>query len=169
MENLKEVPIEEVRKLVINKEVGAKELTDSGICPTCFNEENEGILFGKKEKNLVYEDDLIYALLVGNPRSEGHAAVFSKKHYKDIMELDDELCSHIFLISKKLMNIIREVYGSESVYICSMCDGPMNHFHAQLIPRYSDEKRGSKNFVKERMEYKEDIEKLTKIRNMMKK
>jgi len=32
----------------------------------------------------------------------------------------------------------------------------MNHFHIQLIPRYSFENRGSKNFVKPRMEYKED-------------
>jgi diadenosine tetraphosphate (Ap4A) HIT family hydrolase len=45
-----------------------------------------------------------------------------------------------------------------------MCDGPMNHFHVQLIPRYSYEKRGSKNFVKERMEYVEDIEKRDAIR-----
>ena len=56
------------------------------------------------------------------------------------------------------MNIIKKIYNSESVYLCTMCDGPMNHFHVQLIPRYSFEKRGSKNFVKPRFEYKEDIE-----------
>ena len=60
------------------------------------------------------------------------------------------------------MNILKNVYGSESVYLCTMCDGPMNHFHIQLIPRYSFEKRGSKNFIKERKEYKEDIEKIVK-------
>jgi diadenosine tetraphosphate (Ap4A) HIT family hydrolase len=48
-----------------------------------------------------------------------------------------------------------------------MCDGPMNHFHVQLIPRYDFEKRGSKNFVKERQEYIEDKEKIEKIRTML--
>lgn len=168
MDNLKELANEEVVKLVKDKKVGARELTDSGICPTCFDKENDNVLYGKTD-NILYEDDQIYALLVGNPRAEGHAAVFSKKHFKDMMSLDDELCSHVFLVSKKLMNVIKEVYGSESVYICSMCDGPMNHFHAQLIPRYSDEKRGSKNFVKERKEYVEDMDKIIKIRSLMKK
>ena len=51
---------------------------------------------------------------------------------------------------KLINNEIKEVYSSESVYLCTMCDGPMNHFHVQLIPRYDFEKRGSKNIVKER-------------------
>ena len=48
-----------------------------------------------------------------------------------------------------------------------MCDGPMNHFHVQLIPRYANEKRGSKNFVKPRQEYKEDKEKIKTLRLML--
>ena len=62
------------------------------------------------------------------------------------------------------MNIIKEVYQTESVYLCTMCDGPMNHFHIQLIPRYAFEKRGSKNFVKPRFDYVEDKEKIEEIR-----
>ncbi len=49
-----------------------------------------------------------------------------------------------------------------------MCDGPMNHFHIQLIPRYSFEKKEvQKNFVKPRFEYREDKEKLKKLREKM--
>ena len=81
-----------------------------------------------------------------------------------MMEIDDDTCKKIFVLSKKLMNIIKEVYKSESVYLCTMCDGPMNHFHLQLIPRYENEKRGSKNFVKPRMEYQEDKEKVKELR-----
>mgnify|MGYP003299721288 CR=1 FL=1 len=50
---------------------------------------------------------------------------------------------------KVYMNIIVEVFGCERVYLCTMSDGPMNHYHVQLIPRYSFEERGSKNFVKQ--------------------
>ena len=63
-----------------------------------------------------------------------------------------------------MMNILKKVYCSESVYLCTMCDGPMNHFHIQLIPRYSYEKRGSKNFIKPRKDYIKDREEISKIR-----
>ena len=65
-----------------------------------------------------------------------------------------------------LMNILQNVYNAESIYICTMCDGPMNHFHIQLIPRYK--KRGSKNFVKPRKDYIADKDKIEKIRNLIK-
>jgi diadenosine tetraphosphate (Ap4A) HIT family hydrolase len=44
----------------------------------------------------------------------------------------------------------------------------MNHFHLQLIPRYSFEERGSDNFVKPRFDYKEDKEKIEKLRELLK-
>jgi diadenosine tetraphosphate (Ap4A) HIT family hydrolase len=65
------------------------------------------------------------------------------------------------------MRALKEVYGAESVYLCTMCDGPMNHFHVQLIPRYEYEKRGSKNFVKPRQEYVEDKEKIKAMRSKL--
>ena len=73
----------------------------------------------------------------------------------------------MWVMLKKAMNVVKEVYDAESVYLCTMCDGPMNHFHLQLIPRYSYEKRGSTNFVKPRMDYVEDKEKLKKLREML--
>ena len=143
-------------------------LTDRGICPTCYNKENNNCLYGELGNKLLYENDLFECFLVGNPRADGHTIISSKKHYKDMMEIPDDLCQEVFVFAKRLMNILKEVYTAESVYLCTMCDGPMNHFHVQLIPRYDFEKRGSKNFVKERKEYVEDIEKINQIRNLLK-
>ena len=84
-----------------------------------------------------------------------------------MMEIDDDTCKDVFVLAKKIMKLIKEIYESESVYLCTMCDGPMNHFHVQLIPRYSFEKRGSKNFVKPRFDYVEDKEKINKLRSAM--
>ena len=165
--NLKELSNEELKKLVLNKKVEVKDIVDSGICPTCFDRENDHILYGENKDKMIYEDDYFECFLVGNPRAEGHAAISTKKHFKDMMEIDDETCTKIYLLAKKLMVILKETYKSESVYLCTMCDGPMNHFHVQLIPRYSFENRGSKNFVKPRREYKEDKEKLEELRRKM--
>ena len=164
---LKQLSNEQIVELVRDKKIGMTELTDAGICPTCFDKANGNVLFGKNDDKMIYEDDKFECYLVGNPRAEGHVAISTKKHFKDMMEIDDDTCKEIFLIAKKLMSILNKIYNSESVYLCTMCDGPMNHFHLQLIPRYDYEKRGSKNFVKERMEYTENKELLEELRKRM--
>ena len=123
----------------------------------------------KYDLDIIYEDDKFECFLIGNPRAEGHTAISTKKHYKDMMEIDDKMCEEIFVLSKKVMKAIKEVYMAESVYLCTMCDGPMNHFHIQLLPRDSFEKRGSRNFVKPRIEYKEDKEKIDILRKKLSK
>ena len=107
-------------------------------------------------------------MLVGNPRAPGHTAIISKAHYKDMMDIPDDLCREVYVFAKKAMRALKAVYGSESVYLCTMCDGPMNHFHLQMIPRYAHERRGSRNFVKERKEYVHDRGKVEELRSLLK-
>ncbi len=144
-------------------------LVDSGICPTCYDREHGNCLYGDSSARMLYENERFECMLIPNPRAPGHAIISSKAHYKDMMELPDELCAEVCIFARKAMNAIRAVYGAESVYLCTMCDGPMNHFHLQMIPRYSHEKRGSRNFVKERSAYVEDLQKLTRLRELLRK
>ncbi len=167
VDNLKQFDDRKIVELIKNGKVAVADIVDSGICPTCFDKQNNHILYGDNTDRMIFEDDNFECFLVGNPRADGHTVISTKKHYKDMMEIDDEMCNEIFLLAKKVMNILKEVYNAESIYLCTMCDGPMNHFHIQLIPRYSFEKRGSKNFVKPRFEYKENKEKITQLRNRM--
>ena len=143
-------------------------LTDLGICPTCYDKENNNCLYGDISDKLLFENVKFEIFLVSSPRAAGHTIVSTKKHYKNMMDIPDDLCSEIFIFSKKVMNILQNVYNAESIYLCTMCDGPMNHFHIQLIPRYAFEKRGSKNFVKPRKDYITDKDKIEKIRNLLK-
>ena len=142
-------------------------LVDSGICPTCYDREHDHALYGDCSDKLLFENELFECMLVGNPRAAGHTAIISKTHYKDMLEIPDVLCQEMFVFAKKAMNALRAVYGAESVYLCTMCDGPMNHFHLQLIPRYAHEKRGSRNFVKERQAYVADTEKVNTLRKLL--
>ena len=150
-------------------ELTAAALVDAGICPTCYDREHGHALYGDCSDKLLYENELFECMLVGNPRAPGHAAIISKVHYKDMMEIPDRLCQEIYLFAKKTMQALKAVYGSESVYLCTMCDGPMNHFHVQLIPRYAHEKRGSRNFVKDRQAYVPDPEKIETLRMILAK
>jgi len=172
------VPIQKRRLLPWLKEMGyvppdaqvpltVAELVDLGICPTCYDRSHGFALYGDPAETTLYENDLFTCALIGGPRAPGHCCIISREHYKDMMEIPDDLCTAVYLFAKKAMNVLKAVYGAESVYLCTMCDGPMNHFHVQLIPRYPEEKRGSKNFVKPRQAYIHDPEKIEKLRQLL--
>ena len=146
----------------------AGELNDAGICPTCFNRQCGGKIFGNDSERMVFEDKDIECVLITNPRADGHMIITTKKHFHDLAECPDRINRKIISYIKELMNIICEVYGCERVYLCTMSDGPMNHYHMQLIPRYTYEERGSKNFVKPRKEYFHDQVKLDLMRQKIK-
>lgn len=167
MNNLKDFSDEEIVNLIKSGKVSAADLTDSGICPSCFDRAHGNVLYGDDSSRTFYEDDMFLCMLIGNPRCAGHSIISTKVHYRDMTDIDDEVCSKAFLLSKRVMNAIKRVYGCESVYLCTMCDGPMNHFHIQFIPRYSYEKRGSKNFVKPRVDYVHDEVKLAELKKEM--
>ena len=57
-----------------------------------------------------YEDDKFECFLVGNPRANGHVAISTKKHFKDMMEIDNETCKEIFILAKKVMIILKETF-----------------------------------------------------------
>lgn len=143
------------------------ELVDLGICPTCFNRKHHGALYGDNSDKLLYEDGDIECFFVANPRAQGHMCISTIAHYHDLSEAPDAVNEKIIRFAKQFMVIIRQVYQCERVYLCSMCDGPNNHYHIQLIPRYDFEKRGSRNFVKERHAYAYDGEKLKKVQELI--
>ena len=147
--------------------LSAKELVDLGICPTCFNREHNGALYGDNKDKLIYEDIDIECFFVGNPRADGHMCISTINHYHDMSEAPDYINEKIIRFAKQFMIIIKEVYKCERVYMCTMCDGANNHYHIQLIPRYSYEARGSKNFVTERHGYVFDEVKFNKVKELI--
>lgn len=143
------------------------QLADLGICPTCFNRKTNGAFYGDDSKLKFYEDGDLECMFVPNPRAVGHMMIASKEHYHDLSEAPDILNEKIVRFAKQLMIIIKKVYNCERVYLCTMCDGLNNHYHIQLIPRYSSEERGSKNFVKLRQKYVYDERTFTQVKNLI--
>ncbi|MBO5884288.1 MAG: HIT family protein [Clostridia bacterium] len=147
------------------KTLSPGQLTDKGICPTCFDKATNKSLYGDDSKLKTFEDKDIECLFVPNPRAIGHMMIATKKHYHDMSEAPDFLNAKIIKFAKAYMKIIKEVYGCERVYLCTMSDGPMNHYHIQLLPRYATEERGSNNFVKPRQKYIFDEIKFNLVKN----
>lgn len=153
--------IEELLKLSI------RELVDNGICPTCLDRQTGGKVYGDNACLKTYEDEDIECLFVPNPRADGHMMISTQKHFHDMSEAPDEINEKIVRFASAYMKIIKQVYGCERVYLCTMSDGPMNHYHIQLIPRYASEERGSINFVKQRKEYIFDKVKFEEVKKLI--
>lgn len=159
----------DIEKLDVEKlkKLSPGELTNLGICPTCFDRATNKSLYGDDSLLKTYEDEDIECLFVPNPRAIGHMMISTKTHYHDMSEAPDEINEKIIRFAKVYMNIIKKVYGCVRVYLCTMADGPMNHYHIQLIPRYDHEERGSKNFVKPRQKYEFDDIKFNEVKKQV--
>ena len=98
--NLKKYSTEEIIKLIKENKISVADIVDSGICPTCFNKENNNILYRNNIDKIIYEDNQFECFLVRNPRANGHTAISTKIHYKDMMEINDDVCKDIFIFEK---------------------------------------------------------------------
>ncbi|MCI8416766.1 MAG: HIT family protein [Lachnospiraceae bacterium] len=101
---------------------------------------------GEIPSSTIYEDEDFRVFLDLGPAAKGHALIVPKEHYASIYELEDTLCSRVFLLAKKLALRMREVLHCDGINIMQN-NGPVAgqtvfHFHLHLIPRYEGDSAG---------------------------
>lgn len=112
------------------------------------------IVAGEIPAHKVYEDDKVLAFLDITPDSKGHTLVIPKEEYKDILELPDELASHIIITAKKIAIAIKAAFKPDGFNFIqnngSAAGQIIFHYHLHIIPRYADKKKDSnkKDFEK---------------------
>jgi diadenosine tetraphosphate (Ap4A) HIT family hydrolase len=122
-------------------------LRAKNVCYAC-HDLNTGELF--RDQHVVFEDDLFRVALDLNPRMLGHTIVLYKPHREDLSYLTAEEAGRVFAFCVLVTRTIKEGLGGEKVYLNTMCDGGINHFHLQLFPRYPGDPIGSERFVADR-------------------
>lgn len=80
----------------------------------------------------IYEDDKCLAFLDINPEEKGHTLVIPKVEVDKIYDLDDEMYSHLFMVSKKLMKNMEQKLNTRILLKVIGIDVP--HAHIHLIP-----------------------------------
>lgn len=90
----------------------------------------------------VYEDDVCLAYLDINPDSDGHTLIIPKKHYKDIYDIPNDTLSHIYDISKKIMDMLKEKLGCDGFTLLQNNGSiqEVKHYHLHIKPYYNDKK-----------------------------
>ena len=122
-----------------------RNLHDHGVCPSC-RELSDGDVLGPQHH--IVDDDEIQVVLALDPRTPGHTIVVWKAHAHDFTELDDHQTARLFTTCRDVARALRAALTDvERVYQVTMCDGPINHLHIQLIPRYAGTPIGSQRLV----------------------
>jgi len=101
------------------------------------------IIERKDEFQIIYEDDVCFALLHESPASSGHVMVIPKKHATILEELNDNDVGHLFNIANAISTIIFEVAGAQGTNII-MNNGvsagqKQPHVILNIIPRMEND------------------------------
>ena len=88
----------------------------------------------------VYEDNLVYAFLDINPDSPGHTLIIPKKHYQDLVNIDNETLLHIFDVARILKKKLEEKLNIDGLTLIQNNGDvqEVKHFHLHLKPYYNN-------------------------------
>ena len=88
----------------------------------------------------VYEDNLVYAFLDINPDSPGHTLIIPKKHYQDLVSIDNETLLHIFDVTRILKKKLEEKLNIDGLTLIQNNGDvqEVKHFHLHLKPYYNN-------------------------------
>ena len=97
------------------------------------------IINGEIPSSKVYEDDKVLAILDISQATYGHTLVLPKKHYDNLLTIDDDIYQDTMLVAKKLAKAINQATSSEGVNILNNCNAAAGQtvmlFHVHIIPR----------------------------------
>ena len=100
---------------------------------------------------IIYEDDVCLAFLDLSQTTDGHTLVIPKKHYKNILEVNDETLTHLIVVTKKLANKIVKNLNANGVNILTnaneIAGQTVMHCHIHIIPRYNQDDKIEINFT----------------------
>ena len=99
------------------------------------------IVAGKAPASVVYEDDVVMAIMTLGPVNPGHVMVIPKKHMVYMGDMDDETGMHLFKITMRMEQAIRKSgVRCEGVNLF-LADGEaafqdVFHLHMHVFPRF---------------------------------
>ncbi len=95
----------------------------------------------------VWEDKEFVAFPDANPKGEGHTLVMPKKHFKTLIDLDENTSKKYLNIIKKTGEILMKKYNAEGFNIVlnngEAAGQVVKHVHFHILPRKKgDNKKG---------------------------
>ena len=100
------------------------------------------IINNELPSSTVYEDNLIKIIMNINPNTNGHLLILPKKHYVNILDIDEEIITHsLKVVREKIYPLLKEKLACEGLTLAENNElgQEIRHFHIHLIPRYKND------------------------------
>jgi histidine triad (HIT) family protein len=97
------------------------------------------LIHGAAEVSICHEDADAIAFMDIQPVNNGHVLVVPREHYESLLDVPHEIGIHLFKVTMRLANAIRQVTGCDDLNIvvnsgaAAGQDEP--HYHVHIIPR----------------------------------
>lgn len=87
---------------------------------------------------ILYEDDDLIVILDAYPDADGHTLIIPKKHYEDILNIDNETLIKIIDKAREITTKLMKKLGKDAItFMINYGEAQViKHFHLHLIPNY---------------------------------
>ncbi|NLL44894.1 MAG: HIT domain-containing protein [Mollicutes bacterium] len=88
----------------------------------------------------IYEDDVVKVFLDIQPDSNGHSLVVPKKHFQDMMDIDNDTLIYIMNVNRKIKKLLEEKLHIDGLTLIQNNGSiqEIKHFHLHLKPYYKE-------------------------------
>ena len=101
------------------------------------------IVAGEIPAAKVYEDQEVLAFLDITQVTKGHTLVIPKKHYRNLLEMDDQASARLFSVIPKIAAHLKQILAAEGLNVINNNEQAAGqtvfHTHIHLLPRYNAE------------------------------
>ena len=106
-----------------------------------------------------------------SPAAKGHTIMLTKKHFANLLELEDKVAEKGLIVAKKVATAMKEQLGCDGINLLQnngeAAGQSVFHLHFHIIPRYKDD-NVKLPWVPVKYEEGEAMELATKIANRIK-
>lgn len=99
------------------------------------------IIKGDIPSKTIYEDKLVKVFLDINPTTNGDMLIVPKKHYENILDIDEKLVLHIHKIAKMLFELLKDKLAIDGLTLVQNNGHgqDIKHYHLHVTPRYTND------------------------------
>jgi len=117
--------------------------------------------------NIVYENEYVTCILDHEPFNDGHTLILTKKHFKDVDELDHETATSIMNASILISKALKNLYKPDGITVTqnSGMFNDLTHYHMHIVPRFLGQSFA--DFYIEDDSVEEGIKDLFQTRNLL--
>ncbi len=120
------------------------------------------IINGEIPSFKIYETEDLVAFLDISQATKGHTLIVPKKHFENLLALDEETLKKISVAQKEVANILSKKLGTSAFNFVNNCGSvagqSVMHVHFHVIPRYEND-----DFKMHIVEHEPNFEELAKL------